>query len=150
MNFWLVLLSGVVAMTDCYRGCSFNLLLQICYCYDAREQKQQIISILKIYNKWETTGLVAFLRLINHKRCMLRSTKIKSKSVIATTPPFWKPRLSKNVCDVFAKRFDRLCRNFLSVVSSLFARIYSIFVTFDCVFETKKKNSKIKKIWNNS
>ena len=26
-------------------------LKQICYCYDSREQKEQIISILKIYNK---------------------------------------------------------------------------------------------------
>ena len=52
---------------------------------------------------------------------------------------FWKPRLSRNVWDVFAKRFDRLSRNLLSVVSSLFARTYLNFVTFDRFFKTKKK-----------
>ena len=58
---------------------------------------------------------------------------------------FWKPRLSKNVWDVFAKRFDRLSRNFISVEPSLFARTYPNFMTFDCFFKTKKKISKIKK-----
>ena len=46
---------------------------------------------------------------------------------------------------IFAKRFDRLPRNFLSVVPSLFARTYPNFVTFDRFFKTKKKISKIRK-----
>ena len=58
---------------------------------------------------------------------------------------FWKHRLSKNVWDVFAKRFDRLSRNSLSVVPSIFAKIYPNFVTFDRFFKTKKKISKIRK-----
>ena len=35
---------------------------------------------------------------------------------------FWKPRLSKNVSVVFANRFDRLSRKFLSAVRSRFAK----------------------------
>ena len=39
----------------------------------------------------------------------------------------------------FANRFDRLSRNFLNVVRSLFAKTYPNFVNFDGIFKTKKK-----------
>ena len=48
----------------------------------------------------------------------------------------WKPRLSNNVWVVFANRFDRLSRNFLSFA---IAKTYPNFVTFDRFFKTKKK-----------
>ena len=50
------------------------------------------------------------------------------------------PRLSKNVLVIFANRFDRSSRNFLSVVRCLFAKTYQNLVTFDRFFKTKKKN----------
>ena len=38
-------------------------------------------------------------------------------------------------------RFDRISRNFLSVVRSIFAKTYPNFMTFDHIFKTKRKIS---------
>ena len=56
---------------------------------------------------------------------------------------FWKLGFSKNVPVVFANLFDRLSRNFLSIVRSLFAKTYP-----NCRLLTvfsKQKKSKIRK-----
>ena len=56
---------------------------------------------------------------------------------------FWKPRFSKNVWVVLANRYDRLSRNFLSVVRSLFAKTYrNLVIVFS---KLKKKISNIRK-----
>ena len=55
---------------------------------------------------------------------------------------FRKFSLSKNLWVVFANRFDRLPKNFLSGVRNLFVKIYPIFVTFDRFFKKKFENSK--------
>ena len=51
---------------------------------------------------------------------------------------FRKPRLSKNIWVVFVNRFDRLSRNFLSTVPSLFAKTYPNYMTLSL-----KKNRKL-------
>ena len=48
---------------------------------------------------------------------------------------FWKPCLSKKNWVVFAIRFHRLSRNFLSTVCRLFVKTCANFVTFDCFFD---------------
>ena len=63
---------------------------------------------------------------------------------------FWKARLSKNIWVVFANRFNRLSRKFVSVVRSFFAKTYPNFVTVDNFFKTKKKFRRLEKNGKNS